>query len=365
MGLMSIGRLAALGWIGVVAMAGCSGPLTEPEPVADIAQALNACEETVPATRFIDGLPAYAQCSSTTNGAIWSNNGIDTSTASQGTGWVRTQRSGGYQCTEWAWRYMHFKWGVDYQNGNAAGWCDGNLPAALAKATTPTHGDLIVFGPGICGSDGTTGHIAVIDTVNASTATVTFVEENEAGRRSAKQTCATCFLHATANDGSSSAGSGGGNNLGGAATSGGSSTAGGAASGGRSASGGAPAGGALAGGGSLVAGNSSTGGSLATSGGVSGGSGTPSGSGGTASGGAPATGGSSTWTGGAPAAGAPAPDPTSDVNSGCTVSRGVPRMATSGWLGSFALAWAGFALRRRVGLARLGARRRRALPERR
>ena len=68
------------------------------------AWAADICAETVPANRFIDGIPAYAQCSAASTGAIYSNNGIDTSTTSGGTDWVRTQGSGGYQCTELAHR---------------------------------------------------------------------------------------------------------------------------------------------------------------------------------------------------------------------------------------------------------------------
>jgi hypothetical protein len=381
------------------ALVGCSGPSIEPEPIAEITQALNICNETVPANRFIDGLPAYAQCSTTTSSAIWSNNGVDTALTSQGADWVRTQRSGGYQCTEWAWRYMHFRWGIDYQNGNAGSWCDGKLPATLTKATTPVHGDLIVFAPGMCGADGTTGHIAVIDTVNATAGTVTFVEENQAGRRSAKQSCATCFLHAVANDGSTSGGAGGGSGVGGAATTGGSGTTGGVASGGRS-SGGFSSGGALAGSGPVVAGGPSTGGSagapvvgsggtVSNTGGTSGVAGSPTGgratSGGASStGGAPANGGSvgvPTSTGGVPATGG-APgvttggsvamsggpgqpsagtpgnplDPIPGEDPGCSVTRGPQRASLGGWLGQLALALVGIGLRRRLGRRRAPSR---------
>src|ERR1035438_2188947 len=72
------------------------------------ARADNVCGETVPANRFIDGFPAYAQCTASTSSAIYSDNGIDTSTTSGGTGWVRTQSSDGYQCTELAHRYLYF-----------------------------------------------------------------------------------------------------------------------------------------------------------------------------------------------------------------------------------------------------------------
>ena len=164
-------------------------------------QATNICGDTVAANRMVDGIPAYSQCPATTSSAIYSNNGIDTSTTSGGTDWVRTQMSGGYQCTELAHRYLYFKWNVQgVPNGNAGTWCDGTIPSGLAKASTPMHGDLIVFAPGSCGADATTGHVAVIDVVNTNS-TVTFVEQNSAGRRSCANSTAACFLHATANAG--------------------------------------------------------------------------------------------------------------------------------------------------------------------
>jgi surface antigen len=163
--------------------------------------AANICSETVASTRMVDGIPAYDQCTDSTNSAIYSNNGVDTSTTSAGTGWVRTQWSGGYQCTELAHRYLYFKWNVqNVPNGNAGTWCDGTIPTGLVKSTTPVHGDLIVFAPGSCGADATTGHVAVVDVVNAD-ATVTFVEQNRAGRRKCANSTAACFLHATANNG--------------------------------------------------------------------------------------------------------------------------------------------------------------------
>jgi surface antigen len=170
------------------------------------ARAANICAETVPSNRFIDGFPAYAQCTASTNSAIYSDNGIDTSTTSGGTGWVRTQSSDGYQCTELAHRYLYFKWNVQaVPNGNAGVWCDATIPTGLVKVTTPIHGDLIVFAPGSCGADAVAGHVAVIDVVNAD-ASVTAVQQNSAGRSKYNLSCAACFLHATANDGTSDGG---------------------------------------------------------------------------------------------------------------------------------------------------------------
>jgi surface antigen len=163
--------------------------------------AANLCNETVPSDRMVDGIPAYQQCTDSTNADIYSNNGVDTAASSGGSGWTRTQFGGGYQCTELAHRYLSFKWAVkSVPNGNAGVWCDGSIPSGLEKTTTPVHGDLIVFAPGSCGADQTTGHVAVVDVVNTNT-TVTFVEQNRAGRRSCASNTAACFLHATANGG--------------------------------------------------------------------------------------------------------------------------------------------------------------------
>jgi MYXO-CTERM domain-containing protein len=171
--------------------------------MAGPAAAANICNETVPSNRMIDGFPAYSQCTDSTSSAIYSNNGIDTATTSGGSDWVRTQGSGGYQCTEWAHRYLHFRWNVTrVPSGNAGVWCDGTIPDGLVKMTTPVHGDVIVFAPGSCGADTTTGHVAVVDVVG-SNGTVTFVEQNRANRRSCALDTAACFLHAIANDGSS------------------------------------------------------------------------------------------------------------------------------------------------------------------
>jgi hypothetical protein len=245
------------------------------ENVEEVLLALDVCGEAVPANRAVDGIPAYAQCDATTNSSIWSNNGVDTSTTSLGPDWVQTQRSGGYQCTELTYRYMRFRWNVSYRSGNAEEWCDGDLPSNLVKSTTPVHGDLIVFAGGVCGAAESTGHIAVIDTVDNARATVTIVEENRAGRRSTQQSCATCFLHAVANDGSigGAAGTGGMTGMGGMAPMAGSSGVAGSVGGGGGSGGGTqPPNGGTSG---ASAGTSGTGGSFATGG--SGGSGSPMG----------------------------------------------------------------------------------------
>ncbi|MES1183628.1 MAG: CHAP domain-containing protein [Myxococcales bacterium] len=277
-------------------------------------EAVNACAETVPANRAVDGFPAYAQCATIQDGAIWSNNGIDTAASSQGAGWVRTQNSGGYQCTEFARRYFMFHWGIDYQHGNAGEWCDGTLPSTLTLATSPTHGDLIVFAPGSCGADATTGHVAVVDTVDAAGAKVTIVEQNQASRRSTQQSCAKCFIHAVKNDGSAGSGSGGsssgGAGAGGSAT-GGSSSAG--TSTGGSAAGGAASSAGASSGGSGLGGTSPSDPGLGTAGSTSG----PAPNGGAPSGGTPAAV-SGTNAGGSSSA-TPSPTAPATDDAGCSV----------------------------------------------
>jgi hypothetical protein len=172
--------------------------------VAVTTSALSACNETVPDTRYIDGIPSYAQCDASESAAIYSNNGIDTATASMGTGWVRTQYSGGYQCTELAHRYLYFKWNVKWlPNGNAGAWCDTMPPAnsGMTQTMAPVHGDIVVLAPGSCGADATTGHVAVVDLVDTAKARLTTVEQNGARRGTMMQNCGKCFLHVVANDG--------------------------------------------------------------------------------------------------------------------------------------------------------------------
>src|SRR5262245_23252488 len=168
--------------------------------------ALNACNETVPANRNIDGIPSYAQCDMFAQSAICSNNGVDTAPMSMGAGWVKTQYSGGYQCTELAHRYILFKWGVKWlPNGNAGQWCDTMPPAnsGMVQTMEPVHGDLMVLAPGSCGAAQGTGHVTVVDLVDAAKGKLTVVEQNGARRGTYNTTCAKCFLHVVANDGTS------------------------------------------------------------------------------------------------------------------------------------------------------------------
>jgi hypothetical protein len=183
---------------------GCETAADETPQVVVAREALSPCSETVPANRNIDGIPAYAQCASTQNSAIFSNNGVDTSTTRTASDWVETQFSGGFQCTELAHRYLYFKWQVKWiPNGNAGEWCDTTPPASsgVVQSTSAVHGDLMVLAPGSCGADTTYGHVNVIDVVDATGKKLTAVEQNSAGRNMYMASCAKCFLHVVANNG--------------------------------------------------------------------------------------------------------------------------------------------------------------------
>jgi surface antigen len=197
-------------WRGTLVLAaslfGCAEAVDEVETEATALALVTdgPCRESVPANRYIDGIPAYAQCADSAAGAIYSNNGVDTSTTKLGPDWVRTQWSGGYQCTELAHRYLLFRWKVTWlPNGNAGEWCNRQPPASsgVVQTDTPVHGDLMVLAGGSCGAGTATGHVNVVDVVDDSRARVTVVEQNMARRGTYAISCAKCFLHVVANDG--------------------------------------------------------------------------------------------------------------------------------------------------------------------
>jgi endo-1,4-beta-xylanase len=289
---------------------GC-GPDDLRGDVGELTAALSVCNEEVPSDRAVDGIPAYDQCAESENSAIYSSNGVDTNTTG-GDGWVRTQWSGGYQCTELAHRYLYFVWDVTWiPNGDAGTWCDSLPPtdSGLEQTAMPVHGDVIVFAPGVCGASATYGHVAVVDEVDEARGRVTFVEQNAAGRRTSDIDCGACFLHVVANDGTPPAtGGGGAAGIGGGASTGGDATSGGAAgapafapTGGSMPAGGAlPAGGTPATGGALALGGTAFVGGAAPTGGATAGAGPAPTGGQTTTGGFAPTGGSSTTTGGGP-----------------------------------------------------------------
>jgi surface antigen len=155
----------------------------------------NICNEDLSDKYSVDGIPAYSnsKCNNS-NFNVFSDNGVNTSNQNK-SGWKQTQYGGGYQCTEFATRYLYFKWNIQsVPNGNAGQWLDGTLPAGLTIATRPVHGDIAVF------KSGTYGHVAVVDEVSSSQ--ITIVEQNfnnGRNRRTINASEADGFLHVTAN----------------------------------------------------------------------------------------------------------------------------------------------------------------------
>lgn len=192
--------------VGVLALAsGCSSTPADgadqgtaddgQENVGETAQKVDSICKSAPVAS-IDGIPAYAYCG---NFDVWSNNGVDVQTTKgAGAGWVQSEAGYGYQCFELAARYMHFKWGVSADWGvlYASQMCTMH-PAGVTVTKKPVHGDLIVFAGGSCGIAAPAGHVAVVDTVKGTA--VTAVQQNVAATVTWQQSCASCFLHATAN----------------------------------------------------------------------------------------------------------------------------------------------------------------------
>lgn len=180
--------------------AACSSALpaheeVDQEHVGEVAQKIDTiCGSSAVAS--IDGIPAYSYCG---NFDVWSNNGVDVrATPGAGSGWVQSEAGYGFQCFELAARYMHFKWHVPAAWGvlYASQMCNTH-PAGVSVTTKPVHGDLIVFAGGSCGIAAPAGHVAVVDSVGAST--VTAVQQNVATTLTWQKSCASCFLHANAN----------------------------------------------------------------------------------------------------------------------------------------------------------------------
>jgi hypothetical protein len=183
--------------------AGAETPRVPSDTAVDLAGASNICNEIVPDDHVIDGIPAYDihRCAAGSTSAVWSDDGVNTS-ASKMAGWFQTVGGAGYQCTEFAHRYLYFKWGIACSPwGRAFDLCSKDLPAgveAKPNTTPPVHGDLFIFGADTCGA-GSDGHVAVVDTVNTTDSTCEFVDQNGLGRGGRELSCALCFLHVPAN----------------------------------------------------------------------------------------------------------------------------------------------------------------------
>jgi CHAP domain len=183
----------------LLACAGCAPGELDAGSIGESAQAIVAGGATVEGTTF-DGIPAYG-CGNTACGSfnVYTDNGINTSETDPG-GWFRTEGGSGYQCVELAVRYEWAKFKVSgWSIGTAQQMC-GTHPSSMVTTTNPVPGDLMVFGPNACPPNsgiGSAGHVAVVDSVAGGTIHTT--QENIAANYAWARSCASCFLHATAN----------------------------------------------------------------------------------------------------------------------------------------------------------------------
>lgn len=191
-------RLVATLAVAALVVAGCSSNADEAVSSSDEAVVIPAslCGKAAIAT--IDDIPAYPNDCGNVN--VWSNDGRTTAThAGTGAGWVQTEGGYGYQCTELASRYMHFRFGTATHWGiaEAKDMC-ATHPTDVSKTSSPVEGDLMVFAPNVC--VGGAGHVAVVSSVTSTTASVVQQNETANGKGTYKRTCALCFLHAARNN---------------------------------------------------------------------------------------------------------------------------------------------------------------------
>jgi lysozyme len=160
--------------------------------------------------------------------SVWSNDGINTvnhlpSGASPSQYFESQVGAYGYQCTELARRYFHFRWHVDLTPSDATGWCPKGginhspipLPSGAQFTTTPVPGDLMVYpSPPVdneCAGwvSGDNGHVAVVNKVNNDGTVDTWNQnwyvygsaQGVSGFSTVPAKCACAYIHATANTG--------------------------------------------------------------------------------------------------------------------------------------------------------------------
>ncbi|HEX7499572.1 MAG TPA: CHAP domain-containing protein, partial [Polyangia bacterium] len=181
----------------------CAAPCSEPPNVTSSEISDGICGGQPLA--MIDGIPAFAMCDAALNSNVWSSTGGDTASVSEGPGWVETgvgriSGKNGYQCTELAMRYFYFRFGIcPWIAVPAKDMCSETVPSTVVLTTTPVHGDLVILPPGCNGAGQESGHVAVVNTVSGSSVTVVQQNAGVNGTATFHTDCATCFIHAVAN----------------------------------------------------------------------------------------------------------------------------------------------------------------------
>jgi hypothetical protein len=148
------------------------------------------------ATDVTGSCPGSSGC-----GSVCARSLTDATFCSVNTAGVVTDSGWGFQCTELASRYFHFRWGQTLGSFEYAYDLCTNAPSEVTRPSTPVVGDLMVFDNAF--NDGNGGHVAVVTGLN-SNGTVNVIEQNGActghATYSPSQRGSTgCYLHAPAN----------------------------------------------------------------------------------------------------------------------------------------------------------------------
>ena len=184
--------------------AGCSSTAGEDDATGSSSDAVSSdgvCSGESAEATFL-GIPAYGNCGVAS--AVYSNDGVHTSKTKKSSSWLETDKSGGYQCAEFANRFEHFKYGTSTTWGiqAAADMCATHPSGFEVSHSDPHVGDLMVFGKNQCGH-GSAGHVAVVKSVSGNTVTIVQQNTSQATETvtafSSGHTCGGCYLHATAN----------------------------------------------------------------------------------------------------------------------------------------------------------------------
>jgi hypothetical protein len=191
--------------------AGCGAP-ADRDPIGTSSAALS-CGSTTPgglistwndgvdnvdvyATDLNGGCPGSSGC-----GNVCARSNTDATFCTVDSAGVVTDGGWGFQCTELASRYFHFRWGQTLGSYEYAYDLCTNAPSEVTRPSTPVVGDLMVFDNAFNGGNG--GHVAVVTGLN-SNGTVNVIEENgsctgHAIYSPSQRGSSGCYLHAPAN----------------------------------------------------------------------------------------------------------------------------------------------------------------------
>lgn len=223
-------------WIHATANPGTGSCVGE---TAGVASGKAACPGPV-AHGAIDGITAFNNIQASDHSTCVDGSHISLYSDAQGNSFAKMPQGGfqteagyGYQCLEYAYRYFFGHFHIKLPGGVPTAYSMCNIASNPTNPNgvtvhkpgdqyNPVHGDLMIFYPADmpegarCGTGGSAGHVAVVDTVQGNNLTV--VEQNwglpgkaPAEPRSGNsqgvpldKQCAACWIHANSNNNSAS-----------------------------------------------------------------------------------------------------------------------------------------------------------------